>query len=118
MKAAIKQNNIRKRRVRRVRSRIFGTAVRPRVAFFRSNAANYAQAIDDVEMKTLVSASSREEKTPSESKSAGATRCGVLMAEKLKKAKVARVVFDRRGYKYHGRVKLFVEGLRRGGIRV
>lgn len=121
MKIATKQNNIRERRVRRVRAKIFGTAARPRVAFFRSNTGNYAQAINDEEMKTLASASSRDQKTQkkaAESKSASATRCGALLAEKLKQANVVAAVFDRRGHKYHGRVKLFVEGLRKGGIRV
>ena len=118
MKRVTKQNNIRERRARRVRMRIFGTAARPRIAFFRSNAANYGQAIDDENGKTVAAASSKEVTGAKVSKAANAQACGASLAAKLKKAGITGAVFDRRGYKYHGRTKMFAEGLRKGGIRI
>lgn len=102
----------RNRRHKRVRAKIFGTARRPRLCVFKSNQHIYAQLIDDEKGKTLVAASDLEIK-----KSAEKTKeLGKLIAEKAKVKKIEKVVFDRGGYKYHGRVKALAEGAREGGL--
>ena len=105
-------NKVRSRRVIRSRARIHGTPERPRLAVFRSNTAIYAQLIDDEAGKTIVSASTREVKTKEKkiAKSEVAKLVGELLAKKAKDAGVAKAVFDRRGYKYHGRVKALCDG--------
>ncbi|MBP3227900.1 MAG: 50S ribosomal protein L18 [Bacteroidaceae bacterium] len=99
----------------RVRNKISGTAARPRLSVFRSNKQIYAQVIDDVAAKTLVSASSLKlEKLP---KTEQAGKVGELVAEKALAAGISEVVFDRNGYLYHGRVKAVAEGARKGGLK-
>ncbi len=108
------------RRCRRVRSKIRGTTIRPRLTVFRSHTQIYAQLIDDVKAKTLVSATSTEIKKASKSdqvKVSIATAVGELLAQKALKAKISQVVFDRGYYRYHGRVKALAEGARKGGLK-
>lgn len=117
MKELSKQKRIaRKRRAARVRAKIFGTSQRPRLSIFRSNKHLYLQLIDDTSGKTLVSASDLglDEKGQ---KSEVAHRAGKLLAQKAQLAKIEQVVFDRRGYQYHGRVKVAAEGAREGGLK-
>ncbi|UKN03167.1 50S ribosomal protein L18 [Paracrocinitomix mangrovi] len=102
---------------RRVRKNIFGTAERPRLSVFRSNKAIYAQIINDVDGKTVASASSVGLKAAEgKSKSEAAALVGKELAAKASKAGVEQVVFDRNGYQYHGRVKSLADGAREGGL--
>ncbi|PJE69147.1 50S ribosomal protein L18 [Candidatus Shapirobacteria bacterium CG10_big_fil_rev_8_21_14_0_10_38_14] len=92
--------------------------MRPRLAVFRSNKAIYAQIIDDKQRKTLVAASSLElGKEIKEDKSQQALAVGELLAKKALKAGIKTVVFDRRHYQYHGRVKALADGARKGGLQ-
>lgn len=113
-------NQIRGRRVRRVRAKIFGTLQRPRLAVFRSNRHIYAQLIDDGKSHTLASASSREfAKQELKGKKTGqAGRVGELIAKKAFEARVKTAVLDRRAYKYHGRVRAVAEGAKKGGLKI
>lgn len=102
----------------RIRKVVSGTAERPRLSVFRSNKEIYAQVIDDVTGKTLVSASSRDKDIDTKaSKSEVATLVGKSIAEKAKKAGIETISFDRGGYLYHGRVKSLAEGAREGGLK-
>lgn len=113
----------------KIRAKVKGTAEVPRLAVFRSNAHIYAQLIDDESGKTLLSASDKEIKTAAVKFSekdgknengrriAAAQKVGLLAAEKAKKAKIEKVVFDRGGFKYHGRIKSVAEGAREGGLK-
>lgn len=104
-------------RHRRVRSRLIGTATRPRLSVFRSNRQIYAQIIDDSSGKTLVSASSIERSfIDQNNKITAATAVGTAIAERAQGGGVKIVVFDRGGYKYHGRVKALAEAARTGGL--
>lgn len=104
------------RRHARIRAKISGTADRPRVAIFKSNAAVYAQAIDDVTNKTVAAVNDAQFKKGT--KTERAAQAGKKLAELLSKAGVKAAVFDVSGFKYHGRVKAVAEGLREGGITV
>lgn len=104
----------RERRQGRIRSIISGSAQKPRLNVFRSNTGMYLQLIDDVRGVTLVSASTKEVKA--EGKMNQSFEAGKVIAEKAKKAGVTTVVFDRGGYKFHGRVKAAAEGAREGGL--
>ena len=106
----------RARRKRRIRGRISGTAARPRVSVFRSNKAIYAQLVDDATAATIVSARSAEVDTAGLKKSEVAKKVGELLAQRAKDKGIERVVFDRSGYLYHGRVKALAEGAREGGL--
>ena len=107
----------RTRRHRRVRGKISGTAERPRLAVFRSNAGIYAQLVDDLEGKTLASASWQHlPKSFKGRKSEQAREVGKLLATNAKQAGLEVCVFDRAGYLYHGRVKALAEGAREGGL--
>ena len=107
------------RRKYRIRKKVQGTAERPRLNVFRSNIAIYLQVIDDVAGKTLLAARTGEvKKTKEMTKLAQAQAAAVVLAEKLKKAKVTKLVFDRGSYKYHGRVRAVAETLREQGIQV
>jgi len=101
----------------RIRKKISGTAIQPRVAVFRSNSQIYVQIIDDVAGKTLVSASSLELGKAKFNKTEAATKVGASLAVKAKDAGIEKVVFDRGGYLYHGRVKALAEGAREGGLK-
>ena len=99
----------------RIRKNVNGTAERPRLSVFRSNKQIYAQVINDLTGTTLASASSLVlEKMPKQEQ---ATKVGELIAEKAKAAGVEKVVFDRNGYLYHGRVKQLADGARNGGLK-
>ena len=106
----------RKIRQRRIRSKVSGTQSRPRLSVFRSSAHIYAQLIDDSKGKTLVSAKDSEIKKKVKAKLELAKEVGKLIAEKAKGLKVEKVVFDRGGYAYHGKVKALAEGAREGGL--
>ena len=97
-----------------IRKNVNGTAERPRLSVFRSNKQIYAQVINDLTGKTLASASSLGlEKLP---KIEQAKKVGALVAEKAKAAGVEKVVFDRNGYLYHGRVQALADAAREGGL--
>ncbi|HEY2326388.1 MAG TPA: 50S ribosomal protein L18 [Gaiellaceae bacterium] len=109
---------MRLRRHRRVRGKIRGSAVRPRLAVFRSNRGIFAQLIDDDAGKTLAAASWLDlPKTFKGDKGDQATEVGKRLADAGKKAGVESVVFDRGGYLFHGRVKALAEGAREGGLK-
>ena len=107
----------RARRHRRVRGKVQGTAERPRLVVFRSNRGIEAQLVDDLAGRTVASASWLGlRKTFKGDKSEQATEVGKLLAASAKKAGVAKCVFDRAGYLYHGRVKALADGAREGGL--
>jgi large subunit ribosomal protein L18 len=106
----------RHRRHQRVRRRVVGITERPRLCVFRSLGHIYAQVIDDTSGHTLASASTRESGVGPGPKTAVARKVGELVAERAKAKGVVQVVFDRAGYKYHGRVKALAEGAREGGL--
>ncbi|MDA8596819.1 50S ribosomal protein L18 [Candidatus Pacebacteria bacterium] len=110
------QQKTAKRAVRhkRIRSRVAGTATRPRLAVYRSNKALYAQLIDDEAQKTLAAADSRKE---SGSPSEAATAVGKAIAEKAKAAKIETVVFDRGGFKYQGGIAALADAAREAGLK-
>ncbi len=110
-------NAQRLKRHKRVRGKISGTPERPRLNVFRSETNIYAQIIDDVAGKTLVSASSLEKNFNCDgTKTDAAKMVGQLVAERAKAAGITTVVFDRGGYVYHGRVQALAEGAREGGL--
>lgn len=109
-------NVSRKRRHERVRNKISGTKECPRLNVFRSNNGIFVQVIDDEAQKTLVSSSSLELKIKNGGNVEGAALVGKDIAEKCKKAKITKVVFDRGGYLYHGRVKALAEAARENGL--
>jgi large subunit ribosomal protein L18 len=104
------------RRRRRVRAKIRGNAERPRLSVFRSNKGVQAQVIDDVAGHTLAAVSWTESELKSLSTMEQAKRAGELLAERAKEAGVETVVFDRGGYRYHGRVKALADGAREKGL--
>jgi large subunit ribosomal protein L18 len=111
----------RKRRHVRVRAKVNGTPMRPRLNVFRSSAHIYAQVIDDIAGHTLVAASDleteiKERAGEGANKSARAKTVGQIIAERAKAAGIETVVFDRGGFLYHGRVKAVAEGAREGGL--
>jgi large subunit ribosomal protein L18 len=110
----------RRRRHLRVRKRVIGTPERPRLSVFRSEKHIYAQVIDDTVQRTLASASSLEpsfrESKISGGNVEGAARVGKLLAERAVQKGLKKVVFDRGGYLYHGRVKALAEAAREGGL--
>jgi large subunit ribosomal protein L18 len=109
---------IRRRVHRRIRRRVAGTAERPRLAVFRSLKHIYAQVIDDTRGVTLVAASSNEKAGPAGSGGniAGAKEVGKLVAARAREKGVQKVVFDRGGYLYHGRVKALADAAREAGL--
>ncbi len=112
--------DLRIRRHTRLRKRVSGSSERPRLNVFRSNVHIYAQVIDDVQGLTLVAASTNEKgwatDAPESTKIQQATIVGRLVAERALAAGVTKVVFDRGGYKYHGRVKALAEAAREAGL--
>jgi large subunit ribosomal protein L18 len=108
----------RARRHRRVRGKVLGTAERPRLVVFRSNRGIEAQLVDDVEGKTIAAASWLNlKKSFKGKKTEQAAEVGKLLAANAKKTNVKRIVFDRGGYLYHGRVKALAEAAREGGLQ-
>lgn len=112
-------NNIQRRiRIKRgIRNQISGTSERPRLSVFRSNKAIYAQIIDDLAGHTLVSASSKDASVGSGPKVDISKKVGQMLADKAKAAGIENVVFDRNGYKFHGRVAALAEGARENGLK-
>jgi large subunit ribosomal protein L18 len=106
----------RKRRHRRVRGKVHGSAARPRLCVFRSSKGIYAQVIDDDQGVTLASASTLVLDGASGTKSEKAAEVGKLVAQRAREAGVSSVTFDRGGYLYHGRVKALADGAREGGL--
>ena len=109
----------RAKRVKRIRKKVAGTGERPRLRVFKSSKHIYAQIIDDSSGNTLVSMSTIDksfEKVDEKGKTAIAKKVGVMIAERAKAAGINRVVFDRGGYIYHGRVKALSDGAREGGL--
>jgi large subunit ribosomal protein L18 len=104
------------RRRRRVRAKVRGTAERPRLSVFRSNRGIQAQLIDDVTGHTLAAVNWTEGDLKGLGTMDQAKRAGELLAERAKAAGVENVIFDRGGYRYHGRVKALAEGAREGGL--
>jgi len=105
---------------KRIRNKICGTADNPRVAIYRSNKQIYAQVIDDLKRITLLSASSKEKEIAGITgikKTEQAKLVGKLLASKCKEKGIEKVVFDRGGYKYHGRVKSLADAAREGGLK-
>ena len=103
---------------RRIRKKISGTAMVPRLSVYISNKQIYAQIIDDISGKTLASAGSFKEKAAQKvAKLNQAILVGKLIADKAKKAGIETVVFDRNGYLYHGRVKSLADSAREGGLK-
>jgi len=105
------------RRRRRVRARIVGSAVRPRLSVYRSNRGVFAQLVDDAAGSTLAAVNWTEPELRKLSAAAQAKRAGELLAERAKAAGVESCVFDRGGYQFHGRVKALAEGAREGGLK-
>ncbi len=114
------RNDSRRKRHLRIRRSVQGNADRPRLSVFRSLAHIYAQVIDDHRRATLVAASSLDPEIRTEASKAKKTEAGRLVgrliARRAKEKGVGRVVFDRGGYLYHGRVKALAEGAREGGL--
>lgn len=114
------RNGARKKTHRRIRKRVVGTEERPRLCVFRSLNHIYAQIIDDFEGKTLAAAStldaSVKEKTSTGGNTEAAKYVGALLAQKALEKGITKVVFDRSGYKYHGRVAALAEGARENGL--
>ena len=113
----------RKRRHKKVRAKIFGTSKVPRLCIFKSNKYIYIQLIDDQKGKTVLSSNDlklKKTKTKTSSYSGKvslAREVGKIIAEKAVKKGIKEIVFDRSGYKYHGRVKALAEGAREGGLK-
>ncbi len=110
----------RRQRIRyRIRKKIEGNPDRPRLSIFRSNKQIYVQVVDDLNGATLVSASSKEKSIAEKGgkKSETAALVGKLVASKCKEKGIESVVFDRGGYKYHGRVKSLADAAREGGLK-
>ena len=110
------RNKVRQKRHARIRNKISGTASRPRLSVFRSNANISAQLIDDVAGVTLVSASSLDLKLENGSNVAAAIAVGTEIANRAKKLEIKAVVYDRGGYLYHGRVKALADPAREAGL--
>jgi large subunit ribosomal protein L18 len=105
------------RRRRRVRAKVRGTAERPRLSVFRSNRGIQAQLIDDVNGHTLAAVSWTEDELKSLGRMDQAKRAGELIAERAKAAGVETCIFDRGGYRFHGKVKALADGAREGGLK-
>jgi|TARA_B100000497_G_scaffold117777_1_gene143371 large subunit ribosomal protein L18 len=112
-------SNIKRRiRIKRgIRNKVSGTAQRPRLSVFRSNKAIYAQLIDDVTGTTLVSASSKDTSVGGGTKVDQSKKVGVILADKAKAAKIEAIIFDRNGFRFHGRIAALAEGARENGLK-
>lgn len=121
MSAREEKNRKRQTRKKRIRKNIAGTAARPRLTVYRSLNHIYAQLIDDAQGRTVVGVSTRSKELQGKLKTAdtiaAAQQVGMLVAEKALALKVERVVFDRNGYLYHGRIKALAEAAREKGLK-
>ncbi len=106
-----------KKRHKAIRARVSGDSERPRLQVFRSSKHIYAQIIDDEAGKTLFSANDFSVEKKEGGKTPVAFEVGKIIAKKAKEKKIKKVVFDRRGYLYHGRVKALADGAREGGLQ-
>ena len=106
------------KRRHRVRAKVSGTAERPRISVFRSNRGIQAQLVDDLAGHTLAAVSWTESDLRELKPLEQAAKAGELLAERAKQAGVDAAVFDRGGYRYHGKVKAFADGVREGGLKV
>jgi large subunit ribosomal protein L18 len=106
------------KRRHRVRAKVSGTAERPRISVFRSNRGIHAQLIDDISGRTLAAVSWTEGDLRGLKPMEQAGKAGELLAERAKAAGVESALFDRGGYRYHGKVKAFADGVREGGLKV
>ncbi len=115
------RNELRKQRHRRVRTKLSGTAERPRLNVFRSSRQIYAQIIDDQSGRTLAAASSLDpglkKELPRGSDAAAAGKVGSLLARRALDSGITEVVFDRGGYRYHGRIKALADAAREEGLK-
>ncbi len=111
------KRDARVRRHSRVRRKVAGSAERPRLAVYRSNRHIYAQLIDDLAARTLAAASDREVEA-GDGKTDAAKAVGLLLARRAKEQGIERVVFDRGGRLYHGRVAALADGAREGGLQI
>ena len=118
MKNTTLKNLKRQRRKNRNRAKIFGTNEKPRLSVFRSNRYTSAQLINDVDGRTLLSASTRELKSAKKTKSDQAKMLGELLAEKAVKLGVKKAIFNKGSYLYHGRIKAVAEGARSKGLQL
>jgi len=107
---------LRNRRKKRIRGKISGTAERPRLSVFRSTSHVYAQVIDDAEGKTLVQVSSFEKGNHRRANKEVCGELGKLLAERCQAKNIGSVVFDKNGYKYHGRIQILADAAREGGL--
>jgi large subunit ribosomal protein L18 len=114
---ALSKQERRLRIKRRIRKVVSGTPEIPRLSVFRSNKDIYAQVINDTEGKTLASASSLKLDMKGKNKTEQAFEVGKALAENAKQSGIEKVVFDRGGYLYHGRVKSLADGARKGGLK-
>jgi len=112
---SINKNKSRLHRKRRIRAKVSGTAERPRLAVFRSLTKIEAQIIDDVKGMTLIESDSKKLKAKNDVK--GAQTVGKDVAKKCLAKKITEVIFDRGGYKYHGKIKALADGAREGGLK-
>jgi len=114
-----KENRVKK--IVRIRRKVSGTGERPRVAVFKSNRYFYAQVINDDEGRVVLTASTREKDFTNQAEKVKplekAKRLGTVLANRCKEKNVNTIVFDRRGYKYHGMIKAFADALREAGIK-
>jgi large subunit ribosomal protein L18 len=117
---AVRSAEARVKRHRRVRKKVSGTTERPRLAVFRSNRHIYAQVIDDTTGRTIAAASTAEAELRSGSTATvdAAKAVGQLVGERAKAAGISRVVFDRGGFRYHGRIAALCDGARAAGLEV
>jgi len=106
------------KRRHRVRAKVSGTAERPRISVFRSNRGIHAQLTDDISGRTLAAVSWTEGDLRGLKPMEQAGKAGELLAERAKAAGVDSALFDRGGYRYHGKVKAFADGVREGGLKV
>ncbi|HWB19382.1 MAG TPA: 50S ribosomal protein L18 [Phycisphaerales bacterium] len=119
MQAQIRKTVRRSRRKAGIRKRVFGLPTRPRLTIFRSTRHIYVQIIDDLAGRTLAAASTNEkaDKMQHGSNRAAATVIGKRIAERAKSKGVSKVVFDRNGFRYHGRLKALADAAREGGLQ-
>ena len=114
----VTKHKARLKRRRRVRAKVRGTAERPRISVFRSNRGIHAQLIDDLDGRTLAAVAWTESDLRGLKPMEQASKAGELLAQRAKAAGVEAALFDRGGYRYHGKVKAFAEGVREGGLSV
>jgi large subunit ribosomal protein L18 len=114
----VTKSQARLKRRRRVRAKVAGSPERPRISVFRSNRGIQAQLIDDLAGRTLAHVSWTEDDLRSLKPMEQAERAGRVLAQRAQSAGVQTAVFDRGGYRYHGRVKAFADGVREGGLTV